>query len=267
MLQIAFYLSCGATACYLWGRGFKREVDSFSSITRVVDFKRFFPLSPQMSCLKRKPRISLLLCPEKLLLQRPPMADGKPLGSVFQAKAEMGYETKLEDDGSGWITKSQNFLFQLKQTPWYLEDSTGRVKVVGAEFADRFLHALKPQFDMSLSEIFDRIERPQQGSKVICQGSLDTGTYLTIIGEAARDAAGNLTIQKPNKDSFRIFSGEGSFDNMVADLKSDYEFYLFCSKIFGAIALAIVVMKGVSFIRRVLRERAENADSDNEETP
>lgn len=38
--------------------------------------------------------------------------------TVFQA--EMGYETKLEDDGSGWITKSQNFLFQLKQTPWYL---------------------------------------------------------------------------------------------------------------------------------------------------
>lgn len=44
-------------------------------------------------------------------------------------------------------------------------------------------------------------------------------------------------------------------------------FYFFYSKIFGTIAFAIVVFKGVSFIRRVLRERAENADSDDEETP
>ena len=32
----------------------------------------------------------------------------------------MGRGTKLEDDGSGWITKSQNFLFQVKRSPWYL---------------------------------------------------------------------------------------------------------------------------------------------------
>lgn len=43
-------------------------------------------------------------------------------------------------------------------------------------------------------------------------------------------------------------------------------FYFFYSKIFGTIAVAIAVMKGVTFIRRVLRERSENTDSDSEET-
>lgn len=65
-----------------------------------------------------------------------------------------------------------------------------------------------------------------------------------------------------------IFSGEGSFDKMVANLKSNSEFYFFYSKIFGTIAVAIAVVKGVGFVRRVLRERSENAtDSDNEDNP
>ncbi|KAF3493879.1 hypothetical protein DY000_02054928 [Brassica cretica] len=309
MLQIAFYLSCGATACYLWGRRIKRKADSFSSITRVVDFKRLDDL------LKEKASKLLVVVSGKVASAATP-SNGKhedgPLGAVFNAKVEMGCETKLEDDGSGWITKSQNFLFQVKRSPWYLEDSTGVVKVVGAEAADDFLDALTPHFDMSLSEIFDSIVEPQQDSQedstgvvkvvgaeaaddfldaltphfdmslseifdsivepqqdsqTIFRASLDTGTSLTIIGEAARDEAGNLTIQNLNEQPFRIFSGEGSFDKMVANLKSNSEFYFFYSKIFGTIAFAIVVFKGVSFIRRVLRERAENADSDNEENP
>lgn len=40
------------------------------------------------------------------------------------------------------------------------------VKVVGAEAAGDFLDALTPHFDMSLSEIFDSIVEPQQGSQV-----------------------------------------------------------------------------------------------------
>ncbi|CAN7134234.1 unnamed protein product [Brassica rapa subsp. narinosa] len=248
MLQIAFYLSCGATACYLWGRRIKAKADSFSSITRVVDFKRLDEL------LKEKA--------SKLLV----VVSGKVASALLWA--EMGCtETELGDDGSAWITKSHNFLFQVKRCPWYLEDSTGVVKVVGAEAADDFLDTLTPHLDMSLSEIFGSIVEPKQGSQTIFRASLDTGTSLTIIGEAARDEAGNLTIQNTNEQPFRIFSGEGSFDKMVANLKSNSEFYFFYSKIFGTIAFAIVVFKGVSFIRRVLRERADNADSDDEETP
>ncbi|XP_056848499.1 E3 ubiquitin-protein ligase SP1-like [Raphanus sativus] len=265
MLQIALYLSCGATACYLWGRRIKGKADSYNSITRVADIKCLDDL------LKEKATNLLAVVSGKVASATPFNCkhddNDSSSGDVFEAKFEMGYETKLDDDG-GLINKCHNFLFQIKDTPWYLEDGTGMVKVVRAELADGYIDILKPQFDMSsMIEIFQRFQNPQEGSKVICRGALDTGTSLTIVGEVARDEAGTLTIQKPMEQSFKVFSGEGSFDKMVANLKSNSEFYFFYSKIFGTIAVAIAVVKGVGFVRRVLRERAENADSDNEDNP
>lgn len=265
MLQIALYLSCGATACYLWGRRIKGKADSFNSITRVADIKCLDDL------LKEKATNLLVVLSGKVASATPfncKHENDSSSGDVFEAKFEMGYETKKDDDG-GLINKSHNFLLQIKETPWYLEDGTGLVKVVRAELADGYVDTLKPQFDMSsMSEIFQRFENPQEGSKVICRGALDTATSLTIIGEAARDESGTLSIQKPKEQSFMIFSGEGSFDKMVGNFKSNSEFYFFYSKIFGTIAVAIAVVKGVGFLRRVLRERSENAtDSDNEDNP
>lgn len=265
MLQIALYLSCGATACYLWGRRIKGKADSFNSITRVADIKCLDDL------LKEKATNLLVVLSGKVASATPfncKHENDSSSGDVFEAKFEMGYETKKDDDG-GLINKSHNFLLQIKETPWYLEDGTGLVKVVRAELADGYVDTLKPQFDMSsMSEIFQRFENPQEGSKVICRGALDTATSLTIIGEAARDESGTLSIQKPKEQSFMIFSGEGSFDKMVGNFKSNSEFYFFYSKIFGTIAVAIAVVKGVGFVRRVLRERSENAtDSDNEDNP
>ncbi|KAL0797808.1 hypothetical protein Bca101_052982 [Brassica carinata] len=275
MLQIAFYLSCGATACYLWGRrikglslfpqplGFRIKADSFNSITRVVDIKRLDDL------LKEKATNLLVVVSGKVASAMPSNGnENGPLGgAVLVSSVEMGYETKLDDDGM--ISKTHSFFVKMKEAPWCLEDSTGLVKVVGAEFADGFVDAaMKPKLAISGDEIFDWLLNPQEGStKVINRAALDTGTSLTVVGEAARDEAGNLTIQKPNEHSFMVFVGEGSFEKMVGNLKSNSEFYFFCSKIFGTIALSIAVMKGVAFIRRVLRERSENADSDNEETP
>ncbi|CAH8389112.1 unnamed protein product [Eruca vesicaria subsp. sativa] len=262
MLQIAVYLSCGATACYLWGRRIKGKADSFNSITRAVDFKWLDDF------LKEKATKLLVVVSGKVASATPLNCkpDDASSGDVFEAKFEMGYETKLDDDG-GLINRCHNFLFQIKDTAWYLEDGTGLVKVVRAELADGYVDILKPQFDFSLIfEVFQRFHKPQEGSKVIFRSALETGTSLTIIGEAARDEAGNVTIQKPKEQSFRIFSGEGSFDKMVGNLKSNSEFYFFYSKIFGTIAVAIAVMKGVTFIRRVLRERSETTDSDSEDT-
>lgn len=261
MLQIAFYLSCGATACYLWGRKIKGKADSFNSITRVVDFKWLDEL------LKEKATNLLVVVSGRVASPTPFNCknDNDPMGSVFEATLEMGFGNKLDDDG-GLLNSTFKCIFQIKDTPWYLEDSTGMVKVVRPEFSQGFLGTLNPQFDMSPSEIIHKIEKREEGSKVICRGSLNTGTSLTILGEAVRDEAGNLTIQTPNEHSFMVFTGEGSFDKMVGKLKSNSEFYFFYSKIFGTIAVAIAVMKGVTFIRRVLRERSENTDSDSEET-
>ncbi|KFK43708.1 hypothetical protein AALP_AA1G162800 [Arabis alpina] len=102
-------------------------------------------------------------------------------------------------------------------------------------------------------EVMERmfsIVSPEEGYKVLYGSALNIGTSLTFVGEAVRDKAGNLMIQKPKEQPFMVFSGEGSFDKMVDKLKSNSEFYIFCSKIFGTIALAVAVMYGVDFIRR-----------------
>lgn len=171
MLQIAFYLSCGATACYLWGRRIKGKADSLNSITRVADIKCLDDL------LKEKATNLLVVLSGKVASATP-----------FNCKHE-------NDSSSGDV-------FEAKETPWYLEDGTGLVKVVRAELADGYVDTLKPQFDMSsMSEIFQRFENPQEGSKVICRGALDTATSLTIIGEAARDESGTLSLFKSPRNS------------------------------------------------------------------
>ncbi|CAN6896069.1 unnamed protein product [Brassica oleracea] len=197
MLQIAFYLSCGATACYLWGRRIKGKADSLNSITRVADIKCLDDL------LKEKATNLLVVLSGKVASATPfncKHENDSSSGDVFEAKVKNSFNSL-----AWWVSlinKSHNFLLQIKETPWYLEDGTGLVKVVRAELADGYVDTLKPQFDMSsMSEIFQRFENPQEGSKVICRGALDTATSLTIIGEAARDESGTLSLFKSPRNS------------------------------------------------------------------
>ncbi|CAL9215011.1 unnamed protein product [Arabidopsis halleri] len=86
-------------------------------------------------------------------------------------------------------------------------------------------------------------------------------------------------IQKSKEQSLMVFSGENSFDKMVGNMKSNSEpFYIFYSKIFGTVAVAVAVVYGVDFVRKVLlpfvwkkkdlgnNNRSENDNSDSEDT-
>ncbi|CAH8252336.1 unnamed protein product [Arabidopsis lyrata] len=108
--------------------------------------------------------------------------------------------------------------------------------------------------------------------------ALNIGTSMTVVGEAVRDKAGNLMIQKSKEQSLMVFCGENSFDKMVGNMKSNSEFYIFYSKIFGTVAVAVAVVYGVDFVRKVLlpfvwkkkdlgnNNRSENDNSDSEDT-
>ncbi|KAG7597052.1 E3 Ubiquitin ligase GIDE-type [Arabidopsis suecica] len=202
--------------------------------------------------------------------------DDGPLGVVFDDTVQVGYETKLEDDGL--INRSVNFLLQRKEAPWYLEDGTGRVNVVRAHDALGFDNTLKVYVEKSLGEFFESLLSPEEGSKVLYGQALKIGTSMTIVGEAVKDKAGNLMIQESKEQSLMVFSGENSFDKMVGNMKSNSEFYIFYSKIFGTVAVAIAVVYGVDFVRKVLlpfvwkkkdlgnNNRSENDNSDSEDT-
>ncbi|CAD5312730.1 unnamed protein product [Arabidopsis thaliana] len=133
------------------------------------------------------------------------------------------------------------------------EDSTGRVNVVGAEGALGFIEI------------------------VIFGQALKVGTSLTFVGEAVRDKAGNLMIQKSKEQSLIVFSEESSFDEMVNNMKSQSELCVMLAKIFGSIAVAIAVVYGVDYARKVLLpfvwkkkdlgdSSSQNGSSDSEDT-
>ncbi|VVA91340.1 unnamed protein product [Arabis nemorensis] len=207
----------------------------------------------------------------------------KDNGSFESAQVDL--ERKLVD---GFMNGSLNFLARLNQTPWYLEDGTGRVKVVGFEDAVGFYEALKEYVDISESEVVEVLKKlvspnysieeaskvfDAEGSKVLHGSALNIGTSLTFVGEAVRDKAGNLMIQEPKEHPFMVFSGEGSFDKMVDKIKSDSEYgqthhvsacylegFIFSTPRFsiGTITVAVAVMYGVDFIRRWKKKKSGN---------
>ncbi|KFK43746.1 hypothetical protein AALP_AA1G167700 [Arabis alpina] len=252
-----------------------RKGDYFNSITRVIDLKGLDDL------LKEKTTNPLVAVSGRVASVAPfNCKDNGPLESVFDVKVQLDGETKFVD---GFLNGFINLLVGLNQSPLYLEDGTGRVRIEGGEDAVGFEDILKDYvcnipktvsevekfFESELEMVWKRFLSSMislgECSKVLYGSALNTGTSLTFVGEAVRDEAGNLMIQKPpTEHDFMVFSGEGSFDKMVDKLKSNSEFYIFYSKIFGTIALAVAVMYGVDFIRRWKKKK--NSDNKKSQT-
>ncbi|CAF2119271.1 unnamed protein product [Brassica napus] len=106
------------------------------------------------------------------------------------------------------------------------EDNTGHcVNVVGAESAVVFRDILnKYPLNITSIEILKKLVKPE-GFKVLkycCHEiALNIGASLTFVGEAVRDKAGNIMIQRPKDLSFLVFVGEDSFNKMVSDRESN----------------------------------------------
>ncbi|EFH66317.1 hypothetical protein ARALYDRAFT_334745 [Arabidopsis lyrata subsp. lyrata] len=271
VVESAVFLSFVGASCYLFGRKIKRRVDYLGSITRVDGLK-------SLDDLLAKNTTNLLVLVSGRVGSAAPL-DCKHnglLGVLVEETAKL--DCKIELEGGGLIEKSLTFLLHQKETPWYLEDCTGQVNVVGVQDALGFNSILnKYVFKMPASELLKTVVIPD-GTKVLkhnCHGrALNIGTYLTFVGEAVRDKAGTVMIQRPKEQSFLVYSGEGSFENMVAELKSMV--YIGLGKIIGTVGVALAVMYGVHCIRRVLlpfewekeelRNRSEKAKSDRGRT-
>ncbi|VVB09170.1 unnamed protein product [Arabis nemorensis] len=232
------------------------EADYFNSITRVSELKGLDDL------LKGKTMNPLVVVSGRVASAAPfECKHNGPLGFVYENKFEVDSDLKWVD--GELMDMSINVLLRAKQTPWYLEDNTGRVNVVVGYDAVGFSKILKEYVGLpnmkSESDFCEIILSAKEGSKVVYRDALDIGRYLTFVGEAARDKAGNLMIQKPKEQPFRVFDGEGSFDKMVDKLKSNSEFYIFYSKIFGTVAVAVAIVYGVDFIRWKKKNSGNNS--------
>ncbi|CAN6810711.1 unnamed protein product [Brassica oleracea] len=270
VIKAAVYLSCGAGVFYLLGREIKRRANYLSNILRVIELKR-------LGDYLQGDTTNILVVVSGKVGSAEPLNCKQGLLSVFvEEKAKVHFEIKLE---SGHLIKrSLNYLLQQKETSWYLEDNTGRVNVVEAESAVGFRDILnKYPLNIPSSEIFKKLVKPE-GFKVLkycChESALNIGASLTFVGEAVRDKAGNIMIQRPKDLSFLVFGGEGSFNKMVSHRKANAEIYIFFSKVCGTIVVAMAIMYGVHFVRKFLlpfeweknkdlRKRSEKTISDS----
>ncbi|KAL6649962.1 hypothetical protein ACP70R_014186 [Stipagrostis hirtigluma subsp. patula] len=156
---------------------------------------------------------------------------------VKKTKEKCGDEHLLikkqeEDDEENWIRCSEQLSSTRKEVPWYLDDGTGRLDVVGARTAHGFALSLG-------SEIFEK--QPQScgcqcSVKILGQMRteqvLQIRSKLTVVGEACKDSSGKILIQRPrNGGPFHVSSK--SVDEIISDLGLEGRI---CQ--FGAVALA-----------------------------
>ncbi|CAL9245316.1 unnamed protein product [Arabidopsis halleri] len=103
-----------------------------------------------------------------------------------------------------WVEDSKWMLPQAKEVPWYLDDGTGRVNVVGAENAmalalkvgGEVFEGSKPSADCLKGLVMLGVRRTEH--------VLPIGTPVTVVGEAVKDGIRGFRIQKPEKGLFFV---------------------------------------------------------------
>ncbi|GAU30712.1 hypothetical protein TSUD_39360 [Trifolium subterraneum] len=122
----------------------------------------------------------------------------KSVNRVNQLRELEQHFLKHNDAGS-WIQDSALMLSRSKEVPWYLDDGTDHVRVVGARGATGFVLPVA-------SEAFE------ESGRTLVRGTLD---YLQGL-KVARDDVGTIRIQRPSKGPFYV--SPKTIDELIANL-------------------------------------------------
>ncbi|KAB2600770.1 hypothetical protein D8674_040357 [Pyrus ussuriensis x Pyrus communis] len=129
------------------------------------------------------------------------------------------------DEKGDWQTGYTLLLSECREVPWYLDDGTGRVNVVGATGASGFTFpASSGQFEQSrrCHECeMNRLECETKRSLLGVQRTervLPIGISLSVVGEAVKDDVGTIRIQKPHEGPFYVSTK--SIDELIASHKN-----------------------------------------------
>ncbi|XP_024361279.1 E3 ubiquitin-protein ligase SP1 [Physcomitrium patens] len=177
-------------------------------------------------------------------------------GVILEETAEQHF-LKHNDTGS-WIQDSALMLSISKEVPWYLEDGTGRVYIVGARNAAGMeLTVASEVFEESGRSLVRGTLDYLQGLKMLgvkrVERVLPTGTNLTVVGEAVQDDRGLIRIQKPNKGPFYVTPK--SLDQLVANLGRWSRWYKYMSLGFTIVGIYFITSHAIKhFMERRRRE-------------
>ncbi|KAG9157005.1 hypothetical protein Leryth_009042 [Lithospermum erythrorhizon] len=232
-------VSCclSAAALYLLGRSSGRDAEALKSVTRVdqlKDLAQLFDTASKVLVVAISGRVgseSSINCRYSSLR-----------GVIVEETAEQHF-LKHNDAGS-WIQDSALMLSMCKEVPWYLDDGTARVFVVGARGASGLVLTVGSEvFEESGKSLVRGTLDYLQGLKMLgvkrIERVLPTGTPLTVVGEAVKDEIGTLRIQRPHKGPFYV--SHKPIEHLIANLGKWARWYKYASvgfTLFGAYLIA-----------------------------
>ncbi|CAK9151024.1 unnamed protein product [Ilex paraguariensis] len=262
-----------SAALYLLGRSSGRDADVLKSVSRVDQLKDLAQLL-DTTC-KVVPLV--VTVSGRVGSETPINCEYSGLRGVIVEETAEQHFLKHNDAGS-WIQDSAMMLSMCKEVPWYLDDGTGRLFVVGARNATGLVLTVG-------SEVFEESGRSLvrgtldylQGLKMLgvkrVERVLPTGTALTVVGEVIKDDVGTIRIQQPYKGPFYV--SHKTIDQLIANLGKWARWYKYASlglTVFGFYLIAkhafqyFMERKRHSELRkRVLDAAAKRPGRDNED--
>ncbi|WRX07726.1 E3 Ubiquitin ligase MUL1-like - like 1 [Theobroma cacao] len=254
-------LSCclSGAALYLLGRSSGRDAELLKTVTRVNQLKEL----AQLLDLESKVLPLIVTISGRVGSETPISCEHSGLRGVIVEETAEQHFLKHNDAGS-WIQDSALMLSMSKEVPWYLDDGTGRVYVVGARSAAGFALTVG-------SEVFEESGRSLvrgtldylQGLKMLgvkrIERVLPTGSSLTVVGEAVKDDIGTIRIQKPHKGPFYV--SPKTIEQLISNLGKWARLYKYASfglTIFGVFLITKHAIRYVLERRRHSIGKAEN---------
>ncbi|XP_078171398.1 E3 Ubiquitin ligase family protein isoform X2 [Carex rostrata] len=239
-----------AAALYVLGRSSGRDADVLKSITKVAEIKDLAYILDTASKI-----IPLIVSISgRVGSDSPIICEQSGLRGVIVEQIHEQHFLKHNDAGS-WIQDSTVMINSKKDTPWYLDDGTGRAFIVEAgDAAGLVLTIASETFEESGRSLVRGTLDYLQGLKMLglkkTERALLTGTALTVVGEAVKDDIGTLRIQKPHKGPFYV--SPNGIDQLIENLGKWARCYKFAS---GGLAVVGVFLLARHAFYYVLERR------------
>ncbi|KAH7676900.1 E3 ubiquitin-protein ligase MUL1 protein [Dioscorea alata] len=235
-----------AAALYFLGRRSGRDAEALDSVTRVNQLKDL------ASLLDTACRVLPLVVSVsgRVGSDTPISCEHSGLRGVIVEETAEQHFLKHNDSGS-WVQDSALMLSMSREVPWYLDDGTGRVYVVGARGASGLVLTVATEvFEESGRSLVRGTLDYLQGLKMLgvkrVERVLPTGTSLTVIGEAIKDDVGKIRIQRPHKGAFYV--SPKNIDQLILYMGKWATWYKYASYGFSVFGIYLLAKHAVQFI-------------------
>ncbi|XP_058742187.1 E3 ubiquitin-protein ligase SP1-like isoform X2 [Vicia villosa] len=256
ILFIGGIACCAAAPVFsIIGRAEERNAEILKSVTRVRHLKDLAQLldaersplvvtvsgnvvseTPIECQMTRLSGVIVVESVEKLILQKDDATERK---------------MKCKDDDDSWTLSSKIISSIPKEVPWYLDDGTDRVCVVGARDATGFVLPVRNStFKESGEKIVLKTFGDCKPKKTIgfkrIERVLPVGTSLNVVGEASKDDDGTVRIQRPRNGPFYVSSI--TIDEHTTKFLDSSRWYKKTSEFLTVFGASIIVLSATSYI-------------------